>query len=40
MARRGSEMRRLPAQVLMRLTHEQYAAVSAHAQAAQVSIAT
>ena len=40
MARRGTEMRRLPAQVLVRLTSEQQAAVAAHAQAAQVSAAT
>jgi hypothetical protein len=33
-------MRRLPAQVLVRLTSEQQAAVAAHAQAAQVSLAT
>jgi transposase-like protein len=33
-------MRRLPAQVLVRLTYDQHAAVAAHAQAAQVSIAT
>jgi transposase-like protein len=40
MARRGSETRRLPAEVLVRLTDEQKTAVAMHVQAAQVSIAT
>jgi hypothetical protein len=40
MARRGSDTRRLPGQVLVRLTSEQNAAVVARAQAARVSTAT
>ena len=40
MARRGSEKRRLPAQVLVRLTSEQGAIVAALSQAAQVTTAT
>jgi hypothetical protein len=40
MARRGSEKRRKPAQVLVRLTNEQWAAVAAHVEAAQVTTAT
>lgn len=40
MARRGSETRRLPGQVLVRLTSEQHGAVVSRAQAARVSTAT
>lgn len=39
MSRRGSETRRLPAQVLVRLTAEQQAAVAYYASSGRVSIA-
>jgi hypothetical protein len=40
MARRGSEVRRLPAQILVRLTVDQHSAISERALAAQVSCST
>jgi hypothetical protein len=39
MSKHGTETRRLPAQVLVRLTPQQQAAVKRHAEAAQVSMA-